>query len=115
MDELSIKIGQNIRKYRQLKDLTIEELAEVLGTEPNYLGQCERGVRRFSLDKLVELIGFFGVTADDIIPVTVLEEEQITEKERYLQEINDLLERCSSNQLATVMKVLKEMVPFLKA
>lgn len=114
MDELSIQIGKNIRKYRQLKGLTIEELAEKLGTETNYLGQCERGVRRFSLDKLVDLIGYFGVTANDIIPVAEKAEETGEERDRLLQEINSLLECCSDNQLAVVLNVLEQIVPFLK-
>lgn len=38
MDELSFEIGKNIRKYRKLKGLTLEKLAEVLETETNYLG-----------------------------------------------------------------------------
>lgn len=37
MDELSFEIGKNIRKYRKLKGLTLERLAEVLETETNYL------------------------------------------------------------------------------
>lgn len=114
MDELSIEIGKNIRKYRQLKGLTIEDLAEILATEANYLGQCERGVRRFSLDKLVDLMGYFGVTADDMIPVKTDEEQQAVEKNRCLQEINSLLEACSPNQLAVVLNVVKEIVPFIK-
>lgn len=114
MDELSAKIGGNIRKYRQLKGLTIEQLSEILGTEPNYLGQCERGVRRLGLDKLIDLIGYFGVAAGDIIPVTVSKEEQLEEKDRYLKEIGDLLEQCSAAQLAVVLNTLKEITPFLK-
>ena len=70
MDDLSFEIGKNIRKYRKLKGLTLEKLAEVLETETNYLGQCERGERRFSLDKLVDLIEYFGITANDIIPAS---------------------------------------------
>lgn len=69
MDELSFEIGKNIRKYRKLKGLTLEKLAEVMGTDTNYLGQCERGERRFSLDKLVDLIEYFDITANDIISV----------------------------------------------
>ena len=69
MDNLSFEIGKNIRKYRKLKGLTLEKLAEVLETETNYLGQCERGERRFSLDKLIDLIEYFGITANDIIPI----------------------------------------------
>ena len=114
MDDLSFEIGKNIRKYRKLKGLTIERLAEVLETETNYLGQCERGERRFSLDKLIDLIEYFGITANDIIPVQNKEEKKNREKNIYLQEINEILESCSDNQLAVVLNILKESVPFLK-
>ena len=114
MDELSFEIGKNIRKYRKLKGLTLEKLAEVLETETNYLGQCERGERRFSLDKLVDLIEYFGVTANDIIKLPNTGEKKNQEKSVYLQEINELLDDCSNNQLAVVLNMLKESVPFLK-
>lgn len=114
MDELSFEIGKNIRKYRKLKGLTLEKLAEVLETETNYLGQCERGERRFSLDKLVDLIEYFGITANDIIKLPNSGEKISREKNAYLQEINELLENCSDNQLAVVLNMLKESVPFLK-
>lgn len=114
MDELSFEIGKNIRKYRKLKGLTLEKLAEVLETETNYLGQCERGERRFSLDKLVELIKYFGITASDIISIPYTGEERTRENNIYLQEINEILENCTDNQLAVVLNMLKECVPFIK-
>lgn len=114
MDELSFEIGKNIRKYRKLKGLTLEKLAEVLETETNYLGQCERGERRFSLDKLVDLIEYFGITANDIISIPCTVEKRTKENNIYLQEINEILENCTDNQLAVVLNILKESVPFIK-
>lgn len=119
MDDLSFAIGQNIRKYRKLRGLTLggltlEKLADVLETETNYLGQCERGERRFSLDKLIRLIQFFGVTANDIIPVPQEDDHLAEEKAACLQEIHALLEGCTPNQLAVIRNLLKETVPFLK-
>ena len=114
MDDLSFMMGKNIRKYRKLKGLTLEELADVLETETNYLGQCERGERRFSLDKIVDLIEYFGVTANDIITLPIQKEVHNKEKSLYMQEIQALLNNCSDNQLAVVLNVLKESVPFLK-
>ncbi len=114
MDELSFEIGKNIRKYRKLKGLTLEKLAEVLETETNYLGQCERGERRFSLDKLVDLIEYFGITANDIISIPCASVKQTKENSLYLKEINELLENCTDNQLAVVLNMLKESVPFIK-
>ena len=109
MDNLSFEIGKNIRKYRKLKGLTLEKLAEVLETETNYLGQCERGERRFSLDKLIDLIEYFG-----IIPIHNTTERMDRENNIYLQEINEILDTCSDNQLAVILNILKESVPFLK-
>ena len=114
MDNLSFEIGKNIRKYRKLKGLTLEKLAEVLETETNYLGQCERGERRFSLDKLIDLIEYFGITANDIIPINNTTERMDRENNIYLQEINEILDTCSDNQLAVILNILKESVPFLK-
>lgn len=114
MDDLSFAIGQNIRKYRKLRGLTLEKLADVLETETNYLGQCERGERRFSLDKLIRLIQFFGVTANDIIPVQQEDGHLAEEKAACLQEIHALLEGCTPNQLAVIRNLSKETVPFLK-
>ena len=67
-----------------------------------------------SLDKLVDLMEYFGLTADDIIPVRTMDKKRSEEKDRYLQEINDLLACCSDNQLAVVLNILKETIPFLK-
>ncbi len=114
MDELSFEIGKNIRKYRKLKGLTLEKLAEVMGTDTNYLGQCERGERRFSLDKLVDLMEYFDITANDIISVPSMLEKKTKENNIYLQEINELLSHCTNNQLAVILNVLQQSVPFLK-
>lgn len=113
MDELSTAIGKNIRKYRKLKGLTLEKLAEIVDTETNYLGQCERGERRFSLDKLIMLIEYFGVTANDIIPVHQ-GRGAASPDSAQMQEITRLLADCTENQLAVVQNILKETIPFLK-
>ncbi len=113
MDELSVEIGKNIRKYRKLRGLTLEKLAEALDTETNYLGQCERGERRFSLDKLADLIEYFGITANDIIPPPSAK-RQARENSVYLRQINELLTGCTENQLAAALHMLQAAVPFLK-
>lgn len=114
MDELSLEIGKNIRKYRKLKGLTLEDLAEILVTDTNYVGQCERGQRRFSLDKLVDLMVYFNITASDIITIPNSTENKTNENSIYLQQINELLSNCTENQLAVIFNMLKESVPFLK-
>ena len=96
-----------------MKGLTLEKLAEIMETDANYLGQCERGERRFSLDKLVDLIEYFGITANDIIPYNDSSESSI-KKNVYIDEITSILKECSDNQLAIILNIVNDIVPYLR-
>lgn len=60
-------IGANIRYERQLRSLTIEELAEILGLAPGFLGLIERGQRGTTIKNLVKMADFFSITLDTLI------------------------------------------------
>ena len=59
-------------------------------------------------------IEYFGITANDIIPASGKGNGRSREKSVYLREINELLGPCTDNQLAVILNMLKESVPFLK-
>ncbi|MCD7854743.1 MAG: helix-turn-helix domain-containing protein [Clostridiales bacterium] len=63
-------IGANIRYERRLRNLTIEELSEVLGIAPGFLGLIERGQRGTSLKNLTRIADFFSITMDTLITRT---------------------------------------------
>ena len=52
---------------------TQEEVAEAVGLTPAFIGHIERGERSLSLDTLIKLCNYYGVTIDyllaDILPV----------------------------------------------
>ena len=60
-------IGKNIRKYRLLKKLRQEDLAEKAGLSINYVGAIERGEKVPSLETLLVIINALGVSADMIL------------------------------------------------
>ena len=60
-------IGKNIRKYRLLKKLRQEDLAEKAGLSINYVGAIERGEKVPSLETLLAIINALGVSADMIL------------------------------------------------
>ena len=43
MSDFSVRVGMNIRKYRELQEMTIEELASKLGMSQPNLSKIERG------------------------------------------------------------------------
>lgn len=60
-------IGTNIRFERQRRDLTIEELSEILNIAPGFLGLIERGQRGTSIKNLCKIANFFSITLDELI------------------------------------------------
>src|SRR6266567_3934408 len=48
-------VGENIRKMRKSKRLTLEQLAERAESNPKYLGAVERGEENIGLNKLAQV------------------------------------------------------------
>ena len=67
-----ILLGQRIRRYRQVKKLTQEQLAELADISASFMGHIERGSRVASLDTLMKICAALGVTPNDLLGVDVL-------------------------------------------
>ncbi|WP_211349847.1 helix-turn-helix domain-containing protein [Rarobacter faecitabidus] len=59
--ELQRTVGQNLRKYRQERQLSQEELAEVLGVHRTYMGGVERGERNLTLQSVERIATRLGI------------------------------------------------------
>ena len=54
-------IGNNVRKYRQMANISQEKLSEILNVNTKFIGHVERFERFISLKKLIELAEYFNV------------------------------------------------------
>ena len=68
MDDIRAKFGRQLRKLREEKDLTQEELADKAGMHFTYIGQIERGLRNPSLVNLHKLAKALKVSAGQLLP-----------------------------------------------
>jgi transcriptional regulator with XRE-family HTH domain len=64
--EMSI-IGSNIKKYREAKGLTQEQVAEAIGKSKNVVSNWERGDNKPDADTITILCGIFGVDANTLM------------------------------------------------
>lgn len=64
-------IGKNIRKYRLIKKLRQEDLAEKSGLTANYIGMMERGEKIPSLETFINILNALEVSAD-MVPADVV-------------------------------------------
>jgi transcriptional regulator with XRE-family HTH domain len=60
-------VAKNIKKYRLLKDLTQEQLAELSGLHRTYVGSVERAERNLSLENLERIAKALGVSPRDLL------------------------------------------------
>jgi transcriptional regulator with XRE-family HTH domain len=60
-------LGNGIRKYRKLKGLTQERLAEKVEINPVYMGQIERGYKVPTVEVLLRIAKALGVRLRDIV------------------------------------------------
>lgn len=66
-----IDLGFKIRQLRRQKSLTQEQLAEIAGISPSFLGHIERGTRIASVDTLVALCNALEVTPNYLLSASL--------------------------------------------
>lgn len=91
-------IGRNIRKFRHLRELRQEDLAEMTGLSTNYIGALERGEKIPSLETLIDILNALSTSADMVlcdvldegyrIKTSILQEElsKVSPKDRMMIE-----------------------------
>ena len=60
-------LGQNIKKYREAKGLTQNELAEKVDLSREYIADIERGLKNISLRKLYIIADTLNIRCSDLI------------------------------------------------
>lgn len=61
-----LKLGENLKKYRIDADLTQEQLAEIVGIHPTYVGKLEGGKNNPSVKMLYKITRALNIKFCDI-------------------------------------------------
>lgn len=61
------EIGKNIAKLRKLKNLTQEQLAEMVGVSPQAVSKWENGLSCPDITLLPTIAKIFGITVDELL------------------------------------------------
>ena len=83
--------GKRIRLLRKQKGLSQEELADRLHVSSNTVAKIECGLRRPSVDFVVDLVNFFDTTVDYIILGEGIKKE--SDYDFLIREIDDQVEQ----------------------
>ena len=106
-------IGKNIRKFREIKKLRQEDLAEKTDLTTNYIGMIERGEKIPSLETFINILNSLGVSAD--MGLSDLLDNGYTVKDSLLNEKLEKLVPEDRNRIYevidTMMKHSKQILP----
>lgn len=102
----AIAIGERIGQERKKLNLGRDKLAELVGVTPYYMGQIERGDRNMSLNTLDKISDCLHVTIGYLI-----DGKEKTPVD--LNELQELINKCSQNEITLFTDVLKAAMPHL--
>lgn len=95
-------IGQRIRKIRKAQGFSQETLAEQAGISATHMSHIETGNTKLSLPVLVDLAEILDVRTDDLLYDGIFAERSST-----IDEIVQILDTCTAQQLKIIKNILK--------
>ncbi|MCD7905271.1 MAG: helix-turn-helix transcriptional regulator [Clostridiales bacterium] len=105
-------IGSNIRYERQLRNMTIEELAEIIGIAPGFLGLIERGQRGTTVKNLCKIAEFFSITVDELLSRDVnglAEKDKISPLDMKKLTVKNLVDTLSEAEVEFVDATIRQL------
>ncbi len=115
MSNLKKQIGANIRYERISRNISIEELAEMLELSSAFVGLIERGQRGASVKNLIKISEIFSVSIDSLINTnrssySNLSENKENQNIKVKQEtIDSLLYNLDKSELDFIISVIRNL------
>ena len=99
-------IGKRIKSYRSIKNLSQEDLGELVSINYRHISNIENGRRFPSLELIVAIANALDISADDLLTDNLKHSSSPVDTE-----IHDLLLDCNHDEKA----ILTRTLTFLKA
>jgi len=110
-EKLRILMGENIRNERMARNMSIDELAEILELTPGFVGLIERGQRGATPNTLLKLSDIFGMSIDSMFAMgnESLKESGRTPTQVKRKKIASLVVGFSEAELDFIIKTVKAL------
>lgn len=102
-------MGKRIREERIKRNLTIEQLSELIDLSPSFLGLVERGARGLSIEKLITVAEVFDISIDSL-----LKTDNSNEATKY-DTVKSLLYNLDDTEFNFISNIIKESRKLFKA
>ncbi len=103
-----MSIGEKLKQLRKRKNISQQELAEILEVHPKHISRYENNASRPSIDALLKLRDLFHVSLDYLVTDAESNEIQIHDKE--LKKYFEAVEKLNEEDQKVIKKVIEAML-----
>lgn len=96
-------IGRRLKRIRQRKKLTQENLAEKVGISPKYISSIERGQENPTLDTLIKIVHALEVEMGEVF----LTENEESDPKKNRELVRQLLKEADGEELRKIVRVIQ--------
>ncbi|MGV8096317.1 MAG: helix-turn-helix domain-containing protein [Mangrovibacterium sp.] len=101
-----MNVGQNIKKIREDKNLTQQQIAELIHMHRSNYSKIESGQREISIDAINKIAKYFGMTIDQIVNFDGAVPQEITVEDKTLMEQVKLIQELESDEKSMIFKMV---------
>ena len=101
-----MNVGQNIKKIREDKNLTQQQIAELIHMHRSNYSKIESGQREISIDAIDKIAKYFGMTIDQIVNFDGAIPQEITVEDKTLMEQVKLIQELEPDEKNMVFKMV---------
>ncbi|MDE7477869.1 MAG: helix-turn-helix domain-containing protein [Lachnospiraceae bacterium] len=98
-------LGRRLKDERKKKNITQEQLAEMVDCSCAHISHIETGNTIPSVEILIAIINKLGISSDAILCDSVDKADHV-----YKDELNELLMDCSENEVKYIVEMAKENI-----
>lgn len=106
----SKKFGERVLEERLRKDITQDQLADMIDSTNVVISRIENSERTCSLDYMVRIANALGITANTLL----IDSLDITDKTPEEVEVGEILSNCSPEEKAILIRTLEFLKRLLK-
>lgn len=100
-----VSLGRQIAKFRKIRGLKQEELAEMVSLSTSYISAIERGVKNPTLENFIAIANVLKVSSDEL-----LREELEVRFDIQMTQLGAMLESLDDNEKERILHVVAVMI-----
>jgi transcriptional regulator with XRE-family HTH domain len=102
-------IGKIIKKYREDKNLTQQQIADLIHMHRSNYSRVEAGERELSIEAIQKVAGLFGMTIDQLINEETVPQE-VSLEDKTASEQTKLIQQLDEDDKQTIFRLVEKML-----